>query len=171
MEPDKCYYCGADANDERDYYVHTMYYIHKRMKMWVGYEYSSKQVRIPRCKRCHSKHDSFGLIWSSVLFLGLSGVVFWKFYQVSGRLGISLFGAGLMSAFVTGLMVWFAERVFFQKTKGIPAADDIDRYPIVHEMLKGGWVKSRPDPASLPETGEEKKTSEAEQKNSKLGDT
>ena len=163
MQTEKCYYCGGDAGDETEYYVHTMYYIHERMKLWVGYNYSTKKVRVPRCKTWRSKHESFGRIWSSLLFLGIFGFLFWKLYEVDRSFWVSLLGAGFMSLLATGLIFWFAEQVFFEKTKGIPPADDIDRYPIVNEMLKAGWIKSRPDPASHPETGEEKRKAESKQ--------
>lgn len=159
MQVVKCYYCGEDANDETEYYTHTMYYIHKRMKLWVGYHYSTKEVRVPRCKVCHSKHDSFGLIWGTLLFFGLFGFLFWKFYEVDRGLWISIFGAGFISLLVSGLILWLAEQVFFEKVKGIPPTDNIDRYPIIHEMLKAGWIKSRPDPASHPDTGGERRDS------------
>jgi hypothetical protein len=50
--------------------------------------------------------------------------------------------------------------VLLSRIAHIPDEDDIARYAPVAAMLKEGWVLSRPDPASMPPTGEERRDSD-----------
>jgi hypothetical protein len=156
----KCYYCGAEAPEEADYYVHTMYYIHKRTSLPLGYKYSAKKVTIPRCRECHQRHEHFWARWPSLcVFVGVFVLLYWILCERIDAWWEYLtlvFFCGLFALIAAGTLYKVLELGFFEKVAGIPAEEHIDRYPLVQEMLRGGWVKSRPDPGSMPETGEER---------------
>lgn len=59
--------------------------------------------------------------------------------------------------FFTVAPIWCVYRLFFfKKRAGIPDEEDFDGFPPAKQLLDSGWLKSRPDPASHPETSHER---------------
>lgn len=79
-----------------------------------------------------------------------------SFYAEDGSwLGIA-FIIFLLGSFFSGALMWLMDQLLSLVT-GIPPESDIEDYPPVAHLLKDGWIRNRPDPASHPETGEERR--------------
>lgn len=151
-----CFYCKKNEADAEHSYKHKMYYVNRRMNLWVGYHYTEKEIEIPRCSNCHKKHGSLGGIYLGLFIVGFA-FWFWIFKKDDSTTSIwtCTFGAFWLTLFTVLLPLHFLDIIFFHKLKGIPHEEDFDDYPPVKQLISEGWVKSKPDPASHPNTGNE----------------
>jgi len=160
-EREICYYCKNNLSDEGSEYIKKMYYIHNRMKLWVGCNYSEEKVYIPRCKECSDKHSDFGRWWFLIIMITVLALFIWFFLQCApeGEEPFPIFGLIIILVVIalpTAGFIWhiFVD-IFFTKKTGIPVDSEIEDYYIIKEMLARGWITSRPDAASHPTTSEE----------------
>lgn len=157
----QCFYCKRKPANPDDAYKHTLYYVHDKMKLWVGYRYTNQEVLIPRCPDCHKKHDSFAGIYLLLLLVGFA-IWFWIFKKDDSETSIwaCAFGAFWLTLFTVALPIYFLNLIFFQKLKGIPHEEDFDDYPPVKKLLSEGWLKSRPDPSTAKKSVSDKNTND-----------
>ena len=66
-----------------------------------------------------------------------------------------IFTSLTLTLFSVGLIWYIFHLCFFTKFTGIPIEEEFDEFPLAEKLLKEGWVKSKPDPASHPKTGNE----------------
>jgi len=153
---DKCFYCKKNEAISEYAYSHKMYFVHKRTKLWLGFQYSEKEIKIPRCKECYDKHMNFAPILTYGGLLFFLSLWLWLFREmVNESLWTYLLGVLVMTFFTYGPLFYVYRLIFFSKHLGIPDEEEFDGFPMAEQLLKDGWVKSRPDPASHPNTGHE----------------
>ena len=151
----KCFYCKRNEASQDYVYSHKMYFIHDRMKLWVGYKYSERKIDIPRCKECYDKHNNFATSFHYALLISAFAISVWICYRFAESLSQWIVGIIFFTLLIATPIWCGVEYFFFSKFMGIPREEEFDEFPLAEQMIKNGWVKSRPDPASFPSTGNE----------------
>lgn len=150
----KCFYCDRVVEDKKYFHEHEMYQIISINKLMPGYKYNTRNISIPRCKSCYSKHTSFWLTFFLPLFIMTLSVVFYLFYTNPNNdkselwewVGI-FFICCIISSFIAGLIAKFLEFLFFKKIYNIPKEEDIREYGPIKELLLRNWQFHKKDPS------------------------
>ena len=160
-----CHYCRKRVADkEWSYFDAKLYWINKRTVFPLGYSYTEKIVPIPRCDKCHSFHNKVwnksGLIGFPIGYGLAAWVTFWandnSFLSEDGSWYGSVFATIFFGTFITGLIMRIIEFIITSRS-AVPSEELFHDYPAVDELIRGGWIDSRPDAANHPETGEERR--------------
>lgn len=126
-----------------------MYFVHEKMKLWLGYRYTTKEIIIPRCEKCYKKHKRYSYPFVFAMLLGFIG---WFLYNKNSEPKITfwenLWTSFWLNLFVIILPLSFIANIFCKKIIKIPSEEDFDDYPLAQELLQKGWLKSKPDPAN-----------------------
>lgn len=149
-----CFYCEKnEADNERYWYSHELYYVVKRT-FPAGMKYRSERVRIPRCKSCKRIHNKIMLVTMiiGVILFG-SSLLFYRKLLDSNLLTVIILSV-VTSFFITAGIYLIYNDFFIKSSYGIKAEENIENFPLVNKMIKEGWVLSKPDP-SVPSTAEE----------------
>ena len=149
IEKYNCFYCGNEANEKKDYYVHTMYQVLSVKGFPIGYKYNSRDIYIPRCKTCRKKHDKFVLYVGIPIFFIIFVLLFlWFFFRVEGwKWWSAILISGFISFIITGVLEQILDSLFFSLIFKIPKDDSIENYPSIKTLIELGWKTSKPDPA------------------------
>jgi len=154
-----CFYCQSplEGTDTEHWHKVTMYAIHSRSG--VHYKYSETTIMVPRCFTCKQKHaKGIGCTLTTLCTIVGVGSVYcvYRFALISehwseaGAFG-KYFPIALFGLAASGLLVWITERVVIPRRHGIAPADEVETYGEIRELLDAGWLRSRPDPSSMPE--------------------
>lgn len=154
---EKCFYCEIEeANDDRSWYRHQLFYVVKRTALPSGMQYKSEYVKIPRCRSCKKTHNRFLLLLLLIglVLFGASSVI--CYYLLGTNLLTGIILSALISFFITAGIKLIYNDFFAKSSLKIRPEDAIADFPLVNQMIKEGWVLSKPDPA-LAQTADENK--------------
>lgn len=143
----KCHYCGRVAKDKKDYYSHTMYFVGSTFG--IGYKYQSRDVYIPRCKRCKQIHEKFSTRVSIPMYFvfaaGLTLILYYKTKIVVGWIPAIVVGV-LFAIPITKFFDFILSWSIMPKLYKIKPVDDIEDFRTIKSLLELGWKMNKPDP-------------------------
>ncbi|MDT0675119.1 hypothetical protein [Autumnicola musiva] len=145
MDLQECFYCGAYTHDEKSFYTHEMVGVVKQNLVEItGYSYRTKKLNIPRCKKCHNKHELKFLYISLPLFVICFIITITLVAEYFGFAWPMIFPILAWASMLTYVLDELFEAVLFKKIYGIVPEGKITAYPPVRELMGRNWHLTKP---------------------------